>query len=113
MFTIKVPITNAQIVCVCIFRKHRLPHRVHDAHVDRMQRRLAVEERNMLLLRHPYLTLVRKHCGFREDNAIRLPSLIYSQEFKELTASTRYTDSSNASRETSVGLLTSVGKCER
>ncbi|XP_043201992.1 ribosomal protein 63, mitochondrial-like [Amphibalanus amphitrite] len=37
--------------------KHRLPHRVQDAHLDRMQRRLAIEERNMLLLRNPYLTL--------------------------------------------------------
>ncbi|XP_037092793.1 ribosomal protein 63, mitochondrial-like [Pollicipes pollicipes] len=36
--------------------KDRLPHRVQEAHLDRMRRRLEVEDRNMLLLRNPYLT---------------------------------------------------------
>lgn len=62
--------TMAERYCA-IGRKDRLPHKVHEAHLDRMHRRLAVEERNMLLLRNPYLTAVSQRAPLEASEPAR------------------------------------------
>ncbi|CAL8077606.1 unnamed protein product [Orchesella dallaii] len=37
--------------------KHRLAHHIYPDNIERMVKRLQVEDKNMLLLRHPYLTM--------------------------------------------------------